>query len=196
MAALDHPALARLWDAVADRLERNGLRPAGCIRLDGLERAERHALSGLLGRPLVNGRVMVDLADLDHRLRASGSAAGLVAAAVRIRGPLVDRPGRRQQRADAAAGVWAAGYRALTEAGLHHREWVGAWFDDLRRAGTLARVAPERAERVLGLAVRAVGALPCLRGDPPCGRGELATLVTGNAHGLDDASLLAAVVLR
>jgi uncharacterized protein (TIGR02679 family) len=41
-----------------------------------------------------------------------------------------------------------------------------------------------------------VGALPSHTGDPPCGRGELASLVTGDAHGLDDGSLVGAVVLR
>ena len=29
VSALDTPALERLWDALAERLQRNGLRPAG-----------------------------------------------------------------------------------------------------------------------------------------------------------------------
>ncbi|MGH9111683.1 MAG: TIGR02679 family protein, partial [Acidimicrobiales bacterium] len=61
MKHLDTPALARLWDRVAERLQRNGLRPAGVIQLDGLDRDERHAIAGLLGRPVVEGRVRVDL---------------------------------------------------------------------------------------------------------------------------------------
>jgi len=195
-AGLDRPGLGRLWDHVAERLQRNGLRPSGTIRLDGLDRGERHALAGLLGRPVADDRVTVDLADLDRRLRHSGAADGLVAAASRLRGPLVDRPGRRQARADAAGRVWAAGRRALDEAGLGPAPWVEGWFDELRRAGTLGRVPPERAERALVAAVRCAAALPLATGDPPCGRGELASLVTGDAHGLDDGTLLGAVVLR
>ncbi|MFN2607162.1 MAG: TIGR02679 family protein [Acidimicrobiales bacterium] len=194
--ALDRPGLGRLWDVVAERLQRNGLRPSGALRLDGLDREERHALAGLLGRPVANDRATVDLADLDRRLRERGVPAGLVGVAEQLRGPLVDRPGVRRARADAAARVWAAGRRALGETGQAGAQWAEAWFDDLRRAGTLGRVAPERAERLLGTAVRCVAMVPHLSGDPPCGRGELASLATGDAHGLDDGSLLGAVVLR
>ena len=196
VASLDRPGLSRLWDKVAERLQRNGLRPSGVVRLDGLDRAERHALAGLLGRPIVGDRVAVDLAGLDHRLRESGAASGLVAATDRLRGPLVDRPGRRQDRADAVARVWAAGRRSLDDVGLGAAPWVEPWLEELRRVGPLGRVQPERAERALAVAVRCVAALPRLVGDPPCGRGELASLLTGDAHGLDDGSLVGAVVLR
>jgi uncharacterized protein (TIGR02679 family) len=194
--ALDRPGLDRLWDSVAERLQRNGLRPSGTLRLDGLDREERHALAGLLGRPVANDRATVDLADLDRRLREGGVGAGLVAVAELVRGPLVDRPGRRQARADATARVWAAGRRGLEEAGLGGAQWAEVWFDDLRRAGILGRVPTEPAERLFGAAVRCLAAIPHLSGDSPCGRGELASLVTGDAHGLDDGTLLGALVLR
>jgi uncharacterized protein (TIGR02679 family) len=194
--ALDRPGLGRLWDVVAERLQRNGLRPSGTLRLDGLDREERHALAGLLGRPLANDRATFDLAELDRRLREGGVEAGLVGVAEQMRGPLVDRPGRRQARADAAARVWAAGRRGLEEMGLGGARWAEPWFDDLRRAGTLGRVPAERAERLFGAAARCLAAVPRLSGDPTCGRGELASLVTGDAHGLDDGSLLGALVLR
>lgn len=193
---LDRPGLDRLWDLVAERLQRNGLRASGTLRLEGLDRVERHALAGLLGRPVADDRATVDLSELDRRLRRRGMVTGLVGAAERVRGPLVDRPGRRQARTDAAARVWAAGRSALDDAGLGGAAWAEAWFEDLRRAGTLGRVPTERAERVLCVAVRSVRALPRPSGDPPCGRGELAVLVTGDAHGLDDGSLLGALVLR
>lgn len=195
-AALDRPGLSRLWDVVAERLQRNGLRCAGTVRLDGLDREERHALAGLLGRPVANDRATVDLADLDRRIRGRHVAGGLVGVAEQMRGPLVDRPGRRQARAEASARVWAAGRAGLEEVGLGEAAWAGAWFDDLRRAGTLGRVPADRAERLFGAAVRCLAAVPHLSGDPPCGRGELASLVTGDAHGLDDGSLLGALVLR
>jgi len=196
VAGLDRPGLGRLWDHVAERLQRNGLRPSGTLRLDGLDRQERHALAGLLGRPLARERVTVDLADLDRRLRHSGAADGLVAAASRLRGPLVDRPGRRQARADAAGRVWAAGRRELDRAGLGAAPWVEGWFHELRRTGTLGRVPPERAERALATAVRCVASLPHRTGDPPCGRGDVASMVIFDAHGLDDGTLLGALVLR
>lgn len=196
MGALDRPALGRLWDGVAQRLQRNGLRPSGTLRVDALDREERHALAGLLGRPIAGDRVTVDLADLDRRLRDSGAAAGLVAAADRLRGPLVDRVGRRQARADATAQVWAAGRRTLDDVGLGAAPWVEVWFEELRRAGTLGRVPPHRAEHALCTAVRCVSTLPHLTGAPPWGRGEMASSTTGGAHGLDDGSLVGAIVLR
>jgi uncharacterized protein (TIGR02679 family) len=195
-AAFDRPSLARLWDLVAARLQRNGLRPDGTLRLDGLQRDERHALAGLLGRPVANERASVDLADLDRRIRASGAASGVVAVADRLRGPLVDRAGARQARAEAAARVWAAGREALARAGLASEAWVERWLDDVHRSGSLGRVAVDRAERAIVHAVACVAALPAVAGGSPRGRGELASLVTGDAHGLDEGRLVAALVLR
>jgi uncharacterized protein (TIGR02679 family) len=196
VTALDRGGLDRLWDVLAERLQRNGLRPQGTVRLQGLQREERRALSGLLGRPVADDAVTVRLDDLDRRLRASGAAAGLVAAVEQLRGPLEDRPGRRQARVEATARVWAAGRAAVDEVGLGAALWVEPWFEDLRRSGVLGRVPPERAERVLVTAARCVAALPRVGGDRPCGRGELASLVCGDAHGLDDGTLLGAVTLR
>jgi uncharacterized protein (TIGR02679 family) len=194
-ATLDRPALGRLWDLAAERLQRNGLRPTGTLRLDGLDRDERHALAGLLGRPIAADRATVDLADLDRRLR-DGGVAGLVDVVEQVRGPLVDRPGRRQARADAAARVWAAGRQAVHEAGLAAAPWAEPWFAELRRSGVLARVPPERAERALGTAVVCLRSLPAVCGAPACDRRDLASVATGGAHGLDDGTLLAAIVLR
>lgn len=196
MISLDRRELGPLWDLVAERLQRNGLLASGTLVLSDLDRDARHALAGLLGQPIARDRVRVDLALLDRRLRDSGMATGLVAATDRLRGPLVDRPGQRQARAAAVAGVWAAGHRALEEAGLAAAPWAEAWFEDLRRVGVLARVSPSRGEQVLRAAVRCVSALPQITGDPPCGRGELASVVSGDAHGLDDGRLLGAVALR
>ena len=75
----DESGLGRLWDAVASRLQRNGLRPSGVVLLDGLDRDERRALAGLLGRPLTSARVRVDLAELDERLRSVRDGQGVIA---------------------------------------------------------------------------------------------------------------------
>jgi uncharacterized protein (TIGR02679 family) len=195
-AALDRPSLARMWDLVAARLQRNGLRPAGTVRLDGLRRDERHAIAGLLGRPVAGARVSVDLAELDRRIRASGAAGGVIAVAERLRGPLVDRAGARRARADAAARVWAAGREALARAGLSSAPWVERWLDDVHRSGSLGRVDGDRAERVIVQVVRCVGALPRVAGGPLRGRSDLSSLATGDAHGLDDGHLVTALVLR
>jgi uncharacterized protein (TIGR02679 family) len=194
--SLDRRELGPLWDLVAERLQRNGLQASGTLVLSDLDRDARHALAGLLGRPIARDRVSVDLALLDRRLRDSGVATGLVAATDRLRGPLINRPGQRQARAAAVAGVWVGGHRALEEAGLAAAPWAEPWFDDLRRVGVLARVSPARGEQVLCTAVRCVSVLPHLTGDPPSGRGELASVVSGDAHGLDDGRLLGAVTLR
>ena len=71
------------------------MRPSGRLALDGLDRGERHALAGLLGRPVATDRVTVDLSFLDERIRSSGVAPGLVALVERHAGPLVDRIGTR-----------------------------------------------------------------------------------------------------
>jgi len=84
--------LDRVWAQLADRLERNGLQARGRILVNELNRSERHALGGLLGRVLASGTCRVDLSSLDERLRGR-SDQGLVEAAERVLGrSLVDRP--------------------------------------------------------------------------------------------------------
>jgi uncharacterized protein (TIGR02679 family) len=195
-SGLDKPALRRLWDAVGDRLQRNGLRPSGAIILTGLDRDERHAIAGLIGRPVPKDRVSIDLALLDRRLRAAGTASGLVAAVDTLRGPLVDRAGVRAARRDARHAVWQSARAALGDADLSNSPWAESWLEDIRRAGALGRLQPDRASRTVVLAVACIAQLPIRRGDSPCARGELASRVAGDAHALDDSTVLAAVVLR
>jgi uncharacterized protein (TIGR02679 family) len=192
---LERRELARLWDALAERLQRNGLQPAGTIVLSGLDREERHALAGLLGRPVAGDRATVDLASLDRRIRVSGTASGLLVAVEARCGPLVDRPAERLARFDARHGVWHAGRAALGDAGLAAAPWVEIWLDEVRRSGVLGRLPPPRATTALTTAVRVIARLPRVI-DPPCGRGDLASLLTGDAHALDDGTVLAALVLR
>ncbi|HEY0538654.1 MAG TPA: hypothetical protein VGD53_09795, partial [Actinoallomurus sp.] len=61
-AWLAQPALARLWDLLRDRLERNGLQIRGRLRLDDVTEAECEALSLLTGRPYAGDRVSISLA--------------------------------------------------------------------------------------------------------------------------------------
>jgi uncharacterized protein (TIGR02679 family) len=119
-----------------------------------------------------------------------------VAAVEARRGALADRPAQRRARLDARQRVWRAGHDALVSSGLAAEPWVGPWLDDVRRAGVLGRLAPERAAASLVAAVACLGQLPVRTGDPPCGRGDLASRVAGTAHALDDGTVLASVVLR
>jgi uncharacterized protein (TIGR02679 family) len=198
---LADPALARLWDAVAERLQRNGISPRGTIPLTNLDQAERFALAGLIGRPVTEPRVRVDLATLDERLRSSGAADGLVAAVSGLRGTLVDRPGERSARVARREVVWAT-YRAeLAACGLDREPWCEAWVESLR--SLVGRDPGLRVSQALGSAARCLEALAGrsdLVGASAAagsgGRGELAAAVVGDSHGLDDGTLVGTMVLR
>jgi uncharacterized protein (TIGR02679 family) len=189
---LDDPGLARLWDEVAARLQRNGLAPRGTLILEGLHRSERHALAGLIGSPVIEERARVDLAKLDARLRAVNAAPGLVAAVASLRGPLVDRRSTRAAARSQRAAVWEQARAALASYGLVGEPWIESWFDSAR--AVVGRIAVHRAGAVLETAVRCVARLPW-DGDR-CGRTELASRIGGGSHALDDGTVLAALVLR
>lgn len=192
-SALDNPALDRLWDAAADRLQRNGLRPSGYLVLDGLTRDERYALSGLTGRPVPGPRNRLDLSVLDERLRATGAALGLVAAVESRRGPLVDRRAERAAAADRKGALWTAVRDELAVQGLAGEPWVEGWLDSIRLVA--GRTVGGRAEIVVRQAVRALARLALSSGQP-IGRAELASSIGGSSHALDDGTVLAALVLR
>ncbi len=192
MAALDDPALARLWDAAAERLQRNGLMARGVVVLAGLDRAERFALAGLLGRPVNSARARVDLAALDSRLCAAGAPGGLVATVAAGRGPLVDRAGLRSAAAAQRSAVWEVARSDLAGCGLEPQPWMEAWLAGIRPI--VGRIPPERAKRAVRTTIRCVARLPW--DGPRCGRTELASRVSGSSHALDDGTVLAALVLR
>ncbi len=190
-------SLSRLWDVVAARLQRNGLRPQGIVRLDGLDRDERRALAGLLGRPVTATGARIDLADLDDRLRSVRDGRGLVEVIESMRGPLVDRVAARAAASERRAALWAGARDALVHHGLADQQWSEGWLQDIRAAGTLARVDPDRARTSVIKAVKVLAALPIVEGsDRRLGRTELANRVTGNSHGLDDGRMVASLVLR
>jgi uncharacterized protein (TIGR02679 family) len=208
-AWLAQPALAPLWDRLRDRLERNGLQIRGRLRLDGVTETEREALSLLTGRPYAGDRVSIALTDLDATLRSGAAGRGLVEVVAELRGPLTDRPAVRDARRAATEAIWAAADEALRSHGLADTAWSGPWLEEVRRAGTLARLAPEDGRRLIVQAIDVMAVLtgpasPGAAGLGPAstgaaglpGRGELAERVTGTAHGLDDGTLLARIVLR
>jgi uncharacterized protein (TIGR02679 family) len=196
-AWLDQAALARLWNRLRDRLERNGLHARGRLRLEGVTDAEREALALLTGRPYAGGEVSIALADLDAQLRAGAAERGLVEVVEDLRGPLTNRPAAKDARRTATEAIWAAADEALRGHELDGAFWAGPWLDEVRRGGALARLAPGRAAQLI---VQAIDVMAVLRDPAGCpvllGRGELAERVTGTAHGLDDDTLLAKFVLR
>ncbi|MER6624179.1 TIGR02679 family protein [Streptomyces sp. NPDC000931] len=212
LAFLTRPGLTRLWTAARTRLERNGLRPAGTVRLQHLDAPEREALSLLLARPVTGPTATVGLPDLDARLRASAAGRGLAATLEELGPPLTDRGALRDAAAAERARVWSTARTELESTSLSSHPWTARWLEDLRRGGTLTRQDPHTATTIVTQAIRTLAALfpdgdahpapaPWGRGDAhhtpaSWGRGELATHTTGSAHGLDDGTLLSRLVLR
>ncbi|EGE42956.1 TIGR02679 family protein [Streptomyces griseus] len=191
------PGLVRLWSAARKRLESNGVRSTGSLRLTAVSSQERNDLSLLLGKPLTGTAVTVRLDVLDKRLRTSAAGLGLRQVLEELGGPpLVDRRAAREQNAAERQRVWAALASSLDASPLAGLEWVEQWSDVLRRTGVPKGVAPEAAVRTLQQAVQVLSTLLDPHRTDTRGRGELAASVTGSAHGLDDGTWLARLVQR
>ncbi|MEU2955606.1 TIGR02679 family protein [Streptomyces xanthochromogenes] len=196
---LTGPGLARLWQEARKRLESNGVQATGSLRLTAMNAQERNDLSLLLGKPLTGAAATVRLDVLDARLRASAAGLGLRQTLEELGPPLTDR---RAARADVAARreqVWSSLASSLDLSPLADQEWPRQWYDLLRRAGVPKGVTPEAAIRTLQQAVQVLTALLGPEGpkrNGTLGRGELAAMATGSAHGLDDGTWLARLVQR
>lgn len=193
---LTGPGLTRLWENVRKRLESNGVQATGSLRLAAITPQERNDLSLLLGKRLTGAAVTVRLDVLDARLRASVAGLGLRQTLEEIGPPLTNR---RAARADATAlreQVWASLTSALDASPLASQEWPRQWYNLLRRAGVPRGVAPEAAIWTLQQAVQILTALLGPERGGARGRGELAAMATGSAHGLDDGTWLARLVQR
>ena len=166
---LTDPALVPVWRRLRAPLERG----AKSTRLAGLDRPTRHALSGVLGRP-VTGDVTVALADLATLLwdRAQVSLVDLVEEAT---GPLRDRAAERDARLAPLASL---------------AQVDPVWAERVRRSGILTRD-----HNPTSLVEQAIAVREQLPGDTRL-RTELAASVTGDAHALDEGRPLATLVLR
>lgn len=202
---LTGPGLTRLWQGARKRLESNGVQATGSLRLTAMNAQERNDLSLLLGKPLTGAAVTLRLDVLDARLRASAAGLGLRQTLEELGPPLTDR---RAARADVAARreqVWSSLASSLDASPLADQEWPRQWYDLLRRAGVPRGVTPEAAVWTLQQAVQVLSALLGPEGperperperNGTRGRGELAAMTTGSAHGLDDGTWLARLVQR
>ncbi len=186
--------LSRVWVQVADRLERNGLQARGRIVVTRLDRSERHALGGMLGRVLASDTCRVDLSSLDERLRAR-SDEGLAQAAEHVLGrPLVDRPAQRHARGEQREAPFSAARSWLEQHPDQVQGWTEVWLATLRRDGLLMR-DPDPS----GLMLRTLSVLATCLEDPSrpnLARTELAAAAAHDAHALDDDRRLSQLVLR
>lgn len=199
-SAWDAGALADVMGTIAVRLEARGLDARGRVTLTRLTREARQALGGILGRQLVTGRIVVDLGDLDVIARERfGLPGGIVEACESaLSRRLVDLPSQRARQRQVRDEPLEH-MRAMSTSWPERPVWVSEWIEDVARNGLLAR-APQplaTAEQ----AVRLVGMLTTADGlDAPrptrIGRNELAARYCGDAHGLDEGSVLAAIVMR
>jgi uncharacterized protein (TIGR02679 family) len=191
-------------------LERNSLAPTGALYVDVTYQAAED-LSGLLRRPVPEGRVKLSLADLDVALRASAAASGLVAVVAELTGgPLVDRKAAGAALRASRLGLWESWENALERAGLQGGPWVPEWQDGLRRTGLLTRAgdaAPVVIQQTMAVLMALATVLPLAKQDAEAVRqsipvapsfelAELASRSCADAHALDDGRVTTALVLR
>ncbi|MDX3645670.1 TIGR02679 family protein [Streptomyces sp. MB09-02B] len=178
------------------------MKPTGTIRLQLVDPREREALSLLLAKPLAGPSATISLAELDTRLRASAVGRSLAATLTALGPPLTDRRAARDAATAERDRLWSAAEAALAATSLADQPWADRWLTDIRRSGTFTRRPPTTALTTLTQAIQALATLHPGSGPAPAatpvtwGRGELATRTTGSAHGLDDGTLLARLVLR
>ena len=194
-AYLSAPSLQALWPALRDRLERSGHAIRGAVTVD-LDDGGADQLSGLLGRPVRAGPTQVKLAALDVALRSSPAKRGLVAVVAELTGgPLRDRPAERNKIHARREELWCELDRLLAGHGLADQDWTRAWTEWLHRGGALTRLPAGQASQALAIAAGTLARV--LDADqPPTAIAELASGVTGDAHGLDDGAPATALLLR
>jgi uncharacterized protein (TIGR02679 family) len=184
-----------MWQVLRKRLERTGHAIRGTVNVE-LDDEGADRLGGLLGRAMSAGPAVVKLADLDVALRASAAKRGLIAVLVELTGgALRDRPAERDADHARREQLWAELDRLLVANGLAGQDWTRPWTEWLHRGGVLTRLSADDAGPTLAVATRTLART--LDGErPPTGLAELASEVTGDAHGLDDGTPAAAVILR
>jgi len=188
------PEYWRLLAAARRSLERTGGALAGRISVPDPDDAERKAIIGITGVHVSAGtrRMTVALAALDAAVRR-GAGYGLVELLIALGGPLRDRPAETASLTTARANlVSLVKASPLYETSTWFREWLG----DMRRDGTLTRLAPQ--PEILR---QAVCGLEYLAGRPtgaaaPIALPALAARITGDTKALNHGTALATVVLR
>lgn len=188
------PEYRRLLAAARRSLERTGGALAGRISVPDPDDVERKAIIGITGVHVSAGakRLTVTLAALDAAVR-QGVGCGLAELLAEFGGPLRDRPAETASLAAARADLIS-----LVEASPLYETsaWLRDWLRELRRDGTLTRLATQA--EILEQAVRV---LECLAGRvtdaaAPIALPVLAAQVTGDTKALNHGTALTTLVLR
>lgn len=189
------PEYRRLLAAARSSLERTGGALAGRVSVRDPDDAERKAVIGITGVHISAGtkRMTVMLATLDAAVRR-GAGCGLAELLAALGGPLRDRPAETSSLATARGElVSIVSASHLYETSTWFRDWLG----DMRRDGTLTRLAPQ--PEILRQAVRVLEYLSAGRAASaaaPIALPALAVQVTGDTKALNHGTALATVVLR
>lgn len=189
------PEYRRLLAAARRSLERTGGMLTGRISVAGPDDAERKAIIGITGVHVSAGakRMSVSLAALDAAV-SQGAGCGLTELLTVLGGPLRDRPAESASLTAARAELLS-----LAEASPVYETsgWFRDWLKELRRDGTLTRLAAQGDAEVLGQAVRVLeflaGRLPDAA---PIALPALAAHITGDTKVLNHGTALATLVLR
>lgn len=204
--ALGGAALRRLRARLRERLE-SGTSLATSLSIRGPSPEERRAIEALMGRRPGRGTSLsLTPADLEQRLVDAGLAESLADALTRLDGPIEDRAATTAARevawakVDAIIGSLAGtlplavqSWQDLTREGQVRR----ASGDDPATAALLAADYVKLAE-ALAPALGSRDGTAAMDAEVPAwtSLAELATRVTGDAHGLDPGQPLTAVALR
>lgn len=191
MSFLDDPSLTPIWREAAAALDRNGLDWRGRLRLPDLPGEGRRRLGILLERRIGSERRTVALTDVAagvHRLTGRDLPDALA--------ELGHRPAGRREAAAARRAV-AAHRREELDAAVAREfpgaTWAETWRDAVWTGGLLARTDPTDVADLVAT-VRAV--LDTADGAGTRSRSEVAAQLLGDAHALDSATRLAALVTR
>jgi uncharacterized protein (TIGR02679 family) len=185
----------RLLAAARKSLERTGGDLTGRISVALPEDAERKAIIGITGvhQPAGTKRLTVPLADLDAALRGA-TGLDLEAVLAALGGPLRDRPAETASLAAARATLIATAEASPLNESCH---WYQTWLADLRRDGTLTRLANQGDEVVFGQAIRVLDYLAARPASiAPIALPALAGHITGDTKSLNHGTTLATLTLR
>ena len=189
------PEYRRLLAAARRSLERTGGTLTGRISVADPDDAERKAIIGITGVHVSAGtrRMTVSLAALDAAV-SGGAGCGLAELLTVLGGPLRDRPAESSSLAAARAELVS-----LAEASPLYGTsgWFRDWLVELRRDGTLTRLAAQGDAEVLGQAVRVLEFLAGRVPDAaPIALPALAAHITGDTKVLNHGTARATLVLR
>jgi uncharacterized protein (TIGR02679 family) len=191
--SLVDPAMAPVWAAVRQRLERQGVDNRGRVRLPDLEPSARLSLHSLLGRPV--GKTL-DLGALEAALQALDVGVDLPAALAALRHPVSAEPERRR----AASAASRAARKAAREAtAAWPEEWAPVWIDDVVCSGALRGMNRDEAVGLVAAVRKILDHLDgFLDGVVPgsAGRVDLAARLFGSSHALDAGTRLEAAATR